>query len=215
MRRKGGYTMLKRAYLCLSALAIGLAYASPLPASGGGEGDMNPLSPSAIKGDLALWTAVVFLCVLAVLWKFAWRPIADGLDKREHHVADQIAQAEAANQKAKDILGDYERKLAGAQEQVRSILEQGRRHAEQLGQEMLDKAKEEAQLEYQKAVKQIDAATGAAIKELATQSANLAVDLAGKIVRAKLKPGDHARLIDQAVAGFVQNKIDPSKVSQN
>ena len=35
------------------------------------------------------------------------------------------------------------------------------------------------------------------------------------VKKAKLKPGDHTRLIDQAVAGFVQGKTDVSKVSRN
>ena len=46
------------------------------------------------KSDLAIWTAVVFLVLLAILWKFAWGPIAEGLDKREQEIADQIAEAE-------------------------------------------------------------------------------------------------------------------------
>ena len=206
---KGQRTMASRVLSCLLILAIGAAIASPVLASGSaptGDGDMNPLAPSAWKLDLALWTAVVFVCLLAILWKFAWKPIAEGLDKREQGVADQIAQAEAANQKAKDILADYDRKLADAQEQVRGILDQGRRDAEQVGRELIDKAKEQAKAEYQRAVGQIDAATAAAIKELADQSATLAVELAGKIVHAKLNPSDHARLIEQAVAGFVQGK---------
>jgi F-type H+-transporting ATPase subunit b len=126
-------------------------------------------------------------------------------------VADQIAQAEAANQKAKDILADYERKLAAAQNDVRAILERGRRDAEQAGNELIDKAKQEAEAEYQRALKQIDAATAGAIKELASQSATLAVELAGKIVQAQLKPSDHTRLIEQAVAGFMGGKVDASR----
>ena len=206
---KGQRTMAPRVLSCLLILAIGVAIASPVLASGSaptGDGDMNPLAPSAWKLDLSLWTAVVFLCLLAILWKFAWKPIAEGLDKRERGVADQIAQAEAANRKAKDILADYDWKLAAAQEQVRGILDQGRRDAEQVGHELIDKAKEEAKAEYQRAVSQIDAATAAAIKELADQSATLAVELAGKIVRAKLNPSDHARLIEEAVGGFVHGK---------
>ena len=183
-------------------------------AAAGGEG-AGPINPLEWKSDLALWTAVVFLFLLAILWRFAWRPIAEGLDKRERNVADQIAQAEAANQKAKDILAEYERKLAAAQEQVHAILEQGRRNAEQAGRQLLDKAKENAQAEYQRAVKQIDAATAAAIEELAGQSATLAVELAGKIVRAKLDRGEHAQLIDQAVAGFVAGKTDVGGASRN
>jgi F-type H+-transporting ATPase subunit b len=173
------------------------------PAAAEGEGDVSPLG---WKSDLAIWTAVVFVCLFVVLWKFAWGPIARGLDKREHSVADQIAQAEAANQKAKDLLADYERRLAAAGDQVRGILEQGRRDAEQVGRELVAKAKEEAKAEQELAAKRIEAATDAAVKELADRSAELAIGLAQKIVRAKLTASDHAALIDRAVNGFVQGK---------
>jgi F-type H+-transporting ATPase subunit b len=209
--------MWNRILSCLMVLAVGLALAAPLLASEAGpagEGDINPLGPSAWKLDLGIWTAVVFVVLLLVLGKFAWKPIAEGLDNREKNVADQIAQAEAANQKAKDILVEYERKLADAQQQVRGILDQGRQNAEHLGRELIDKAKEEAQAEYQRAVKQIDSAADAAVKELAEKSATLAVELAGKIVRTKLTASDHTRLIDAAVAGFAR-RADASTVSPN
>ena len=105
---------------------------------------MNPFSLSNWETDLALWTAVVFFCLLPILTKFAWGPLAAALDKRERGIADQIAQAEAANEKAREILADYQHKLAAAQDQVRAILDQGRRDAEQLGHELIDKAKEDA-----------------------------------------------------------------------
>jgi len=40
------------------------------------------------------------------------------------------------------------------------------------------------------------------LKDLADRGATLAVDLAGKIVRAELKPGDHEKLIQRAVSDF-------------
>jgi F-type H+-transporting ATPase subunit b len=174
------------------------------------EGSGSP-SPLEFKTDLALWTAVVFLGLLAVLWKFAWKPIAEGLDKRENHIADQISEAEAANQKAKDLLADYEKKLADAKNEVRGILEEGRQNAEKLGRQLIKKSKEQAEAEHAKAIKQIEAAADAAVKGLADQSAAMAVQLAGKIVRAKLNPADHARLIEQAVAGFVAGETDASR----
>jgi F-type H+-transporting ATPase subunit b len=201
--------MWKRVSTRLFAVAIGLAVASPIFASesaAADDGGMNPFSLSAWQSDLALWTAVVFLCLVAILWKDAWGPLAAGLDKREHSIVDRIAQAEAANQKAKDILAEYEQKLAAAGDDVRAIVEQGRRNAEKLGQTLIEKAKKDAEAEYQKSLKQIDAATAAAIKELAGQSAAMAVELAGKIVQSKLSPKDHSRLIQDAVAGFTQSK---------
>ena len=205
--------MLKRVVLCLpgswpSAWLSPRRSWPPEPAPSG-AGDINPLAPSAWKLDLALWTAVVFLCLLAILGKFAWKPLMAGLDKREHGIADQIAQAEAANQQAKQLLADYQRKLADAKDEVRGIVEQGRRDAEKLGHELLDKAKEEARAEHARAVQQIEAATDAAVKDLADRSAAMAVELAGKIVGAKLNPADHARLIEQAIGG---NDAVPSRM---
>jgi F-type H+-transporting ATPase subunit b len=176
--------------------------------SGQEEGNINPIPMSwqQVKGDLTIWTAAVFLLLMFILWKFAWGPLAEGLDKRERHIADQIFQANEANQKAKDLLADYEKKLADSQNEVRAILEKGRRDADQVGRDMLEKAKADAKAEGERMLKQIDAATTSAIKELADRSAALAVDLAGKIVHARLNPKDHAKLIEQAVAGFAENK---------
>jgi len=173
---------------------------------------LNPLSWEWIEQDLAIWTAVVFIGLLVILRLFAWKPIMEGIDRREKGVADQIAQAEAANQRAAELLAEHQRRLDAAGDEVRGIVEQGRRDAEQLGRELLEKAKQEAKAEQDRALKQIDAAADAALKGLADQSATLAVELAGRIVHAKLNPRDHAALVDQAIGGFMQNK---NHVSQN
>ncbi len=203
--------------LALLAIVAPAMAGETTTASGGGKEEINPIPMSweQFKGDVAIWTAVVFLLVLAVLWKFAWGPLASGLDKRERHIADQIAQANNANQQAKQLLANYEKKLGDSQQEVRNILEKGRRDAELLGHEMIDKAKADAKVEGERMLKQIDAATTTAIKELADRSAALAVELAGKIVRAELKAKDHAQLIEQAVNNFAESKGGAESVSRN
>ena len=129
-------------------------------------------------------------------------PISEGLQKRENEIAAQIAEAQRKNDEARQLLADYEKKLAAAQDEVRGLIEQGRRDAEKVGQQLLEKAREEAGIERQRAVQQIESATLAALKELAERSATLAVDLAGKIVGARLQASDHSRLIEQAVSEF-------------
>jgi F-type H+-transporting ATPase subunit b len=170
-------------------------------AGGHGGGGIDPL---AFQGDLALWTGVVFVILFAILWKFAWGPIREGLDKREQGIADQIAQAEAANQQAKDLLAQYGQRLEGAKDEVREMMVRARQDAEQAGRDMLEKAQAQAEIEHQRALREIDTATASALKELAEQSASLAVDLAGRIVGAKLERADHARLIEQAMGDFAR-----------
>jgi F0F1-type ATP synthase membrane subunit b/b' len=74
---------------------------------------------------------------------------------------------------------------------------------------MLDKTRQDAERERERALREIDAATADALKELAARSADLAIELAGKIIRAKVDRAEHARLVEQALAGFA--KIEPGK----
>ena len=169
-----------------------------------GRRDPKDTNILEFKRDPAIWTVVVFLVLLLILRKFAWGPLAQALDRREQGIADHIAEAEQSNQQAKQLLAQYEQKLADSQDEVRGILEQARRDAEQLGREMLDEAKQETQTEHQRALQEIDAATANALKELAGQSAELAVELAGRIVRVQLKAEDHAQLIERAMTNFAE-----------
>lgn len=170
----------------------------------GSEGGVNPLD---FKTDLALWTGIVFLVVLAILWKFAWKPIADGLSKRENHILEEIAAAERSNAEARRMLDDYQQKLAAAGDEVRQMLEAARRDAEQAGAQIVQQARTAAEAERDRALAEIDMATSGALKELADRSASLAVDLAGKIVGSHLDRAAHSRLIEQALADFGKTKV--------
>ena len=155
-----------------------------------------------IKGDLAIFTFVVFLLLLAILWKFAWGPISHGLEKREHHIAEQIAAAERANAEAKQMLVDYEHKLASAHEEMRAIIEEGRRDAAEIQQEILAQARADAAAEMDRAKREVQTAKDQALRELAETSANLAVELAGKIIRTQLDATQHAQLVTEAFRSF-------------
>ncbi|MBI2824698.1 MAG: F0F1 ATP synthase subunit B [Planctomycetia bacterium] len=176
--------------------------AAPAHAAGDAHGGDSKPNPLEFDPDLAFFTLIIFLVLLAVLWKFAWGPIAQALDLREQKIADNIAAAQSCNDEAKRLLAEYEAKLASAREEVRGILEEARRDAEHAGQEIVAKARADAGVEIQRGKREIETATAQALKELAETSANLAVDLAGRIVQSKLNPADHARLIEDAMAAF-------------
>jgi F-type H+-transporting ATPase subunit b len=164
-----------------------------------GEVNKNPLE---FKTDLAIWTGVIFLVLFVVLWKFAWGPILAGLDKRERGIADQISSAERTNQDARDLLARYEEKLAQSEDEVRRMLDDAKRDAQKVGQQIVDTSRQEAEAEHRRALGEIELATSGALKELAEHSATLAVELAGKIVAGRLDPAAHAKLIQDAVSRF-------------
>jgi F-type H+-transporting ATPase subunit b len=179
------------------------------PASGGhatpfGAKGVN-VSPIEFKSDLTFFTFLVFLLLLAILWKFAWGPISAGLEKREHRIAEHIAAAERRHEEAKELLAQYERKLAAAQDEVRAIIDEARRDAAALQQEMVAQARADAATEMNRAKREVETARDQALKQLVETSANLAVELAGRILRTELDRAKHAQLINEAVAKFPQH----------
>jgi F-type H+-transporting ATPase subunit b len=159
-------------------------------------------SPEEFKSDLSVATFVVFLVLLAILWRFAWGPIVAALERREEMVANHIREAERNHEEAKLLLAEYERKLAGAANEVRELMEEARRDAEHTKQEILAEAKTAAEAEKARALRDIDLAADAAVESLRERSVELAVELAGKIVQAQLTKADHARLISEAMTKF-------------
>lgn len=155
-----------------------------------------------IKASLAVWSFVVFVILLAILWKFAWGPISEALDKRERNISENIAASERAAADAKRVMAEYDAKLAGAAEQVRAMLDEARRDAEHTKEQIVAEAKAAAQGEHERLMREVRTATDQALTSLAEASANLAVDLAGKIIRQKLSPQDHERLVREAVDNF-------------
>ncbi|MEO8499246.1 MAG: F0F1 ATP synthase subunit B [Planctomycetota bacterium] len=176
---------------------------------GGGHHDPTDLShmnaspqlndPSQFRSDLAIWTFVVFLCLLLILGKFAWGPVMNGLDQREQTIAAMIEEAKQGQEKAAEQLKQYEAKLAAAGEEAQKLVAQARKDAEAAKDRILAEAQVAADRQRQRAVEDIHVAKNVALQEITKTSVDLAVNLAGRIVRQQLKAEDHSQLIREAM----------------
>lgn len=158
--------------------------------------------PEEWKYDLAIWTLVVFFLLVAVLGKFAWGPIAAGLEKREHSIEHMIADAKRNQDEAKALLANYESKLAAAQEEFRAHIEQGRREGEAVAAKIVADAQAAATRERERSVSEIEQAKNVALGEIAAKSVDVAMGLAGKIVRRQITGEDQKSLLREAVEGI-------------
>jgi F-type H+-transporting ATPase subunit b len=162
-------------------------------------GGPNPL---AVDPDLAIWTGVVFLLLFAILSFFAWPQIAAAVDERERRIADNIRAAEQKHEDAKRLLAEHQAKLAAAAGEVRALLDEARRDAEHTKSSIVADARKAAEDEKTRALRDIERAKNGAIHELALASANVAIDLAGKVIRDKLTPEQNNQLVRDALAKF-------------
>lgn len=165
----------------------------------GHAGGVNT-DPAEFKTDLAIYTFLLFLLLLGLLWKFAWGPIASALEAREKHIHGEIAEAERANAEAQRLLAEHEKKLAEVQNEVRAILDEARRDAQHTQAEILKQAQAEAQATRERAKREIGQARDEALKDLFDTAADLATELASRIIQRNLNPQDHRELAKQVLS---------------
>lgn len=158
---------------------------------------------------VAVATIVVFVLLLVILSKTAWKPILAGLQAREKGIRDAIEGAEKANADAKSMLAEYQAKLASAAEEARKIVEEGRRDGEALKSKLHADAQAEAGRERDRALRDIEIARQGALKDIYDQVAVVATEVAGKIIGQRLDAAGHRRLVDDAVSSYERSRKSP------
>jgi F-type H+-transporting ATPase subunit b len=164
------------------------------------------VDPAEFKVDLAIYTFLVFLLLLALLYRFAWGPVSEGLERREASIHGNIAAAEAARVKAEKMLAEHAAKLDSVQDDVRAILAEARRDADHAKNEIVAAAQKEAEANRQRAIVDIERARDQALDELFFQmgkSVRLATE---QVIGRALTGADNDRLIEEALNTFAQRK---------
>ena len=208
MRRSPRGMMNKRTGLTALVLAVhGVWAVCPVLAAGGAESGGD--GPNLFTGDLGnvFWSLVTFGAVIAVLGKFAWKPILGALTKREQFIHDSLAQAKADREAAEARLKEYDEKLHAAREEATAIVEEGRRDAEVVRNRIHQEGRDEAAADLARAKRDIELARDTAVAELYSLAANLATNVAGRIVRKELDASGHERLVSEAIDSL--NKLQP------
>ncbi len=76
---------------------------------------------------LVFWTTLVFLIVLVILRRMAWKPILNAVNEREESIENALAAAEKAKEEVANLKADNERILQEARVERDSILKEAPR----------------------------------------------------------------------------------------
>lgn len=214
-RRRGGRIGLLFLVVALAALVgrSAPARAATEPAKAGetavaphaaphGEGHEDPKlipNPGVMQVITSLTTLGIFLLLLIVLGKYAWGPIVTGLRNREAKIRKEIQDAEDARARAEATLGEYNAKLAEAEQKVRDLLAKATADAEQIATSIRTRAQAEAEETKEKATRDIEAARNQAVGQIYDEAANLAVSIAEKVLPRTLSAEDRQQLVSRSL----------------
>jgi F-type H+-transporting ATPase subunit b len=158
-----------------------------------------------INPGLIVWTIVTFVLVLAVLGKFAWKPLLQSLNEREDKIRGALEQAEKARSEAAELLKQNERNMARAEEEFQKVIREGKALAEKMKDEIVTKAKQQAQHEIKMGKEEIGRDIEAAKLQLRTEVADLAIKAAEKILDETLDQQKQKKLVDSFLNQLPKN----------
>src|SRR5512135_3551697 len=120
---------------------IGAVSLGVLAADGGGEahgGGASPVIPPTV------WGILIFATVLAILWRKAYPPILQALEKRAALIRESLEAAERARKEAAEAAALNEDALEKARVESRAIIEEGKADAVKVKEKILEDARREA-----------------------------------------------------------------------
>ncbi len=160
--------------------AYALILPMPVMAQEGGGGMFS------VNLGLSVWTTLVFLTLLGILWKFAWGPILEMVQAREDGIQGTLDQAANQRDEAAKLLAEHRQQMADARRQAQQMIGEGKEAGERVRQDIEEKARAEGDAMIGRARESIEREKDAALDELRKESVDLALAAAAKLVQESL-----------------------------
>lgn len=150
-----------------------------------------------VNPGLIFWTVVTFLLLVLILHRLAWKPILTAVENRERRITDSPDRAEQAQKEAEEKLASYQQMIENAKKETREILMKGRKTAESLRDEILNKSNEEASRMLEKAKKEISLEREKALEEIRDLAVDLSLSAASRLLARSLTTQDHKKIVEE------------------
>jgi len=142
---------------------------------------------------------ITFLVMMAILARYVYPEIVRLAEARQRQVVEQLKDAEKARAAAEATLKDAEAKLNDARRTAQTVIDAANKSAEQLRQDLKQKAEDEARRIRESTLKEIEAERLKAIQSVRGEVAGLVVAATEKVIGETLDLTKHKQLIDRAI----------------
>ena len=142
---------------------------------------------------------ITFVVMLAILARYVYPEIVRLAEARQRQVVEQLKDAEKARAAAEATLKEAEAKLNDARRTAQTVIDAANKSAEQLRQDLKQKAEDEARRIRESTAKEIEAERLKAIQSVRNEVAALVVAATEKVIGETLDLTKHKKLIERAI----------------
>lgn len=148
---------------------------------------------------LAIWTIITFLILVILLWWKVWPRILSALEEREEKIKTALSDAEKAQQEAVQKMEETKEMLNKARKEASEIVKKGADRAEKVREELIAKAEDDARSLVERTKNELDLERQKAVSELRERAVDLSVAIAAKIIDSSITPEQQTDLARQSI----------------
>ena len=157
------------------------------------------LSPS---GGLMFWTLIIFIVLLVVLSRAAFKPMIAAVESREKALEDAIAKAQADREAAAKILAEHQAQLDQARGEAQKLIAEGRTVGDKIRAEMVEETRGQQQEMLERARREIESEKQRAIADLRREAVELAIAGASKVIEKNLDDASNRQIVESFLSSI-------------
>lgn len=140
-----------------------------------------------------------FIVLIVLLRRVGWNQILEVMASRQRRIESALKDAADARQEAEALRQRLERDLEGARQEAQQLLTRAEKTAAEQAEEILASARQAAERTQAQAVEEIRTEREEALRSIRAEVADLAVEVAERVLRAELDERKTRELIERAL----------------
>ena len=147
----------------------------------------------------AIITGINVFILFFALSYFLFNPVQKVLKNRSDKIKNEIENAKKQEAEAIALKAEYEKKLADTRVEVESIIDDARKNAKKMSEEIVAEARTEAQNIINRGNKEIEQEKAKAVDELKNQVIGISTLIASKIIKENVNAKSEDKLFEEAL----------------
>jgi len=159
----------------------------------------------SVNPGLIIWQILIFVILLFILKKIAWKPLLTALHTREQSIRDSIDQAEKLKLESEALIAENKKMLSQANAQSMKIINDAKETANKMRDEMMLKAQDDSRKLIEQAKSEIKQEKESAMSDLRNEVSELAIKAAEKILKENLDESKQKKIVNDFISQIPSN----------
>lgn len=159
----------------------------------------------SVNPGLIIWQIIIFIILLFILKKIAWKPLLQALHSREQGIRDSIEQAEQLKKDSEELMQQNKKILAEANTQSMKIINESKDAANKLREDLMAKAQADSRKLIEQAKIEIQQEKDSAMADLRNEVSDLAIKAAEKILKDNLDENKQKKIVNDFISQIPGN----------